>query len=188
MKKSREFFQVTATGAAAVAATTIQEKVAVAGDPFQPAEPGLAAKFFNKGQQHILPLWAFTRSKEGSPTWFVSATPRPVQTATWGELSGAETHNPSVKPYHLIGDDIPVGKVMHGTAVEWNGKIVGGNMKYDTASKMWTAASSAWEAMRERVKPDEAASDYGISDLGNWGKFGENNGEDCKKSIVDATR
>ncbi len=181
-KNRRQFFQVTATGAAAVAATTIQEKVAVAGDPFQPAEPGLAAKFFNKGQQHILPAWAFTRSRDASPTWFVSATPRPVKTATWAELSGAETHNPSVKPYELIGDAVPVGKVMHGTAVEWNGKIVGGNMKYENAT--WKPASSAWEAMRERVRPDEAAKDYGISDLGNWGKFGANNGADCKKSLV----
>ena len=175
----RLFLQSTATSLA-IASTTTREQ-AEAGDPFAPAEPGLTAKWFDKGQQHVLPKFAFTASLSFSPS------PKPICTDTWEALSGGASHNSDIKPFHRLGDVIPIGKVFHGTAVEWNGKLIGGNLKYDKVTNQWSPASSAWAAMRERVKPDGTNFSYGIKDTGNWGKFGVQD-DDGKGSLVRCYR
>ncbi len=175
----RLFLQSTATSLA-IASTATREQ-AEEGAPFAPAEPGLTAKWFDKGQQHVLPRFAFTAPLSFSPT------PKPICTATWEALSGGASHNSNVKPFQCLGDEIPIGKVFHGTAVEWNGKLIGGNLKYDTVANQWTPASSAWAAMRERVKPDGTNFSYGITDTGNWGKFGVQD-DDGKGSLVRCYR
>ena len=139
-------------------------------DPYEPADKGRVAEIFNKGEQHILPVWAFQR-QTGSPLRIVPHTIRPLAHETWEKLSGGASHQPTVAPYSSLGDSVPIGKAMHGVAVEWNGNLIGGNLKYDTAGKAWVPAASAWEAMRERVRP-ETKDEFGVNDLGNWGKFG----------------
>lgn len=174
----RQFLQVTATSVVTAAVSTAE-----AADPFAPALPGLTAKWFDKGRQHVLPVWAFTRPIQ------VSATPKPITTAPWEDLSGGDSHRARVLPYDKLGDVLPIGKVLHGTAAEWNGKLIGGNMKYDTATKQWSPAASAWAAMRERVTPDGGSPSWKISDVGNWGKFGSGPEDpEGKKSLVRCYR
>jgi len=157
-----------AAGASIVSKTGVSSPIAQ--DPYEPADKGRVAKLFNKGEQHILPAWAFQASK-GSPLGIVPHTLRPVLHETWANLSGGASHQPKVAPYASLGDQEPIGKVMHGIAVEWNGNLIGGNLNYNAETKTWSPAASAWEAMRERVRP-ETTDEYGIKDLGNWGKFG----------------
>jgi len=157
-----------AAGASIVSKTGVSSPIAQ--DPYEPADKGRVAKLFNKGEQHILPAWAFQAPK-GSPLGIVPHTLRPVLHETWENLSGGTSHQPKVAPFASLGDQEPIGKVMHGVAVEWNGNLIGGNLKYNSETKTWSPAASAWEAMRERVRP-ETTDEYGVKDLGNWGKFG----------------
>jgi FtsP/CotA-like multicopper oxidase with cupredoxin domain len=161
----RQFLQASGS----VIATAAAAETARAADPFAEAAPGLGAQWFNKGLQHILPRWAFSQplahippSPKESNATSTSGNP----TATWEDLAikkGA--------PFKAVENDArPVGMVLHGTAVEWNGKIIGGNKMCKDGT--WGDASSAWEAMRERVKPDTANSSFGDLGVGNWGKFG----------------
>jgi hypothetical protein len=55
MKSTRRQFLKVSAVSVAVAATTKVE----AADPFAPAEPGLPERLFDKGRQHVLPIWAF---------------------------------------------------------------------------------------------------------------------------------
>lgn len=153
----RQFIQATTATVAAAAAAKNSE----AADPFAPADPGLTADWFDKGAQHVLPVWAFTRPLKVPPT------PMPYATDTWQNLSGGAGHNPSARPYKDAGDSEEIGKVLHGTAVEWNGKMIGGNKK-KLADGTWSDVS-AWDAMKARVTPDQEG--YGITNLGNWGMF-----------------
>jgi FtsP/CotA-like multicopper oxidase with cupredoxin domain len=172
MTLNRRNFIRSSSVVAAGAGLVSQTEIAKGGpqDPYEPADKGRLAKLFNKGEQHVLPAWAFQRPV-GSPLRIVPHTIRPVVQETWEKLSGGASHQPKVAPYASLGDNIPLGKAMHGIAVEWNGNLIGGNLKYDTQSKGWGPAASAWEAMRERVRP-ETKDEYGVNDLGNWGKFG----------------
>ena len=167
----RRFIGATTASAAALGINITETGSARAQDPYEPADKGRIAKLFNKGEQHVLPGWAFRPSK-GSPLRIVPHTLRPSRTDTWENLSGGVSHQSTVAPFSQVGNDqVPIGKVMHGIAVEWNGNMIGGNLKYDHDQKTWSPASSSWEAMRERVRP-ETTDEYGIGDLGNWGKFG----------------
>ena len=172
MTINRRDFIGSTTVMAAGAGLASQNSAAIGGpqDPYEPADKGRVAKLFNKGEQHILPAWAFER-RNGSPLRIVPHTLRPVAQETWEKLSGGASHEPTVAPFASLGDNVSIGKAMHGVAVEWNGNILGGNLKYDQASKNWGPATSSWEAMRERVRP-ETTDEYGVKDLGNWGKFG----------------
>ena len=183
----RRFIGATTASAAALGITVTQTGDAQAQDPYEPADKGRIAKLFNKGEQHVLPGWAFRASK-GSPLRIVPHTIRPSRTDTWENLSGGVSHQSTVAPFSQVGNDqVPIGKVMHGVAAEWNGNLIGGNLKYNHDQKTWSPAASSWEAMRERVRP-ETTDEYGIGDLGNWGKFGigPENAEpaDAKDSLV----
>lgn len=194
----RRFIGGTSAGvAAAGVAAQLEANFVAAQDPFAPPEPGQVAEFFKKGQQHILPPWAFEpfvqprpdnpelAKRLASPLWIVPPTAKPITkepsvTNTWAELSAPEGSEPAVAPFDQApwNDPLAIGKVLHGTAVEWNGDLIGGNKKFDAASGTWVDADSAWEAMAERVKPDtnpvdpnESPNSYGITDAGNWGKF-----------------
>ncbi len=150
----RQFLQAAATTAATAA-------TARAADPFAPADPGLTAQWFDKGKQHVLPVWAFNSSIQVPPT------PKPYTTDTWERLSGGASHQSNLKPYAAADDPLPIGKVLHGTAAEWNGILIGGNKKL--TDQGWVDAASAWDAMKARVTPN--ATSYGITNLLNWGMF-----------------
>lgn len=205
----RRFIGGTSAGiTAAGIAAQLESSSATPQDPFAPPEPGQVAEFFDKGKQHVLPPWAFEpfiqtnvdnpdpllAKYHASPLWIVPPTAKPADLKTWDELRNAATPTKPIAPFagdpanpKPWNDSLPVGMVLHGTAVEWNGDLIGGNMKHlekvwDDASSTWKStwgpAASAWEAMAERVKPDSdpdnpAASlnTYGITDPGNWGKF-----------------
>lgn len=167
----REFIQASAVGAAALASVSTRASGA---DPFAPAEPGLVKRWFDKNRQHVLPRYAFATTY---PAVF-PPTHKPIATRTWEQLSGGPTRVDPEAPFLSLGDDIPIGKVFHGTAVEWNGKLIGGNKKCSlsptTNEYVWQDAQSAWDAMRSRVQPEQPA--FLVRDLGNWGKFGRNRG------------
>ena len=167
----REFIQASAVGAAALASASTRVSGA---DPFVPAEPGLLKRWFDKNRQHVLPRYAFATTY---PAVF-PPTHKPIATRTWEQLSGGPTRVDPEAPFLSLGDDIPIGKVFHGTAVEWNGKLIGGNKKCSlsptTNEYVWQEAQSAWDAMRSRVQPEQPA--FLVRDLGNWGKFGRNRG------------
>lgn len=172
----RDFLKIAcSTTAASAAFSSIS---AQAEDPFAPAEAGLAQKLFNTGKQHVIPPGAFTVELT-----MRADCPRPVKTASWIELSGGESRQATVQPFAAIKDPHPIGKVLNGVAAEWNGRLIGGHFKYDSNNQKWIKPNgyySAWSVMRDRVTPD-TAGEYGISDLGNWGKFGashESNGHD----------
>ena len=196
----RRFIGGTSAGiTAAGIAAQLESSAATPQDPFAPQEPGQIAQFFDKGKQHVLPSWAFSpfiqtnadnpdpllAKRHASPLWIVPPTAKPTTQKTWNELTGSALPNSPVAPFagdpnalKPWNDPLPVGKVTHGTAVEWNGDLIGGNKKIDANGKDWVPASSAWEAMAERVKPDldaegafESPNTYGITDPGNWGKF-----------------
>ncbi len=198
----RHFIGGTSAGVAAAGiAAQLEANLVTAQDPFAPPEPGQVAEFFKKGQQHVLPPWAFEpfvqprpdnpvlAKRLASPMWIVPPTAKPITkeptvTNTWAELSATEGQEPAVAPFDNApwNDPLPIGKVLHGTAVEWNGDLIGGNKKFDAASGTWVDADSAWDAMAERVKPDtnpadpnESPNSYGITDAGNWGKFRSQN-------------
>lgn len=167
----RRFIGSTAGAAGIGMAVHVHAANPASQDPYEPADKGRVAKLFDKGEQHVLPRWAFRPSK-GSTLNIVPYTIRHSLTATWETLSGGATHQSTVAPFANLGNDrVPIGKVMHGIAVEWNGNLIGGNLKYNHQTKTWSPAASAWEAMRERVRP-EVTDEYGVNDLGNWGKFG----------------
>lgn len=198
----RHFIGGTSAGVAAAGiAAQLEANLVTAQDPFAPPEPAQVAEFFKKGQQHVLPSWAFEpfvqprpdnpvlAKRLASPMWIVPPTAKPITkepsvTNTWAELSATEGQEPAVAPFDNApwNDPLPIGKVLHGTAVEWNGDLIGGNKKFDVASGTWVDADSAWDAMAERVKPDtnpadpnESPNSYGITDAGNWGKFRSQN-------------
>lgn len=142
----RKFLQASAIGLTGAQAA----HQANAAGPFDPPEGGLTADWFDKGKQHFVPTWAFTNELFSPPT------PRPKSEETWKMLASDAKSDP-------FGDGLEVGKVLHGIAAEWNGDLIGGNGGKD----------SAWEAMRERLRPDVAADDFDSQELGNWAKFGD---------------
>jgi hypothetical protein len=52
-----------AAGASIVSKTGLSSPIAQ--DPYEPADKGRVAKLFNKGEQHILPSWAFLHPDMG---------------------------------------------------------------------------------------------------------------------------
>ncbi len=163
MNASRRHFLQSAVAGAAAAATA---PPAEAANPYAPAEPGLADRWFDKGRQHVLPKWAFDGYR---PVPGVPGTParRLVfpPTAAWTSDRGWQAQVANQNAFGKDGGG-PPGTVFHGIAAEWNGTLIGGN----------DPDSTAWQTMKKRVRP-EKESEYKAGPLDssqrNWAAYGD---------------